>query len=169
MIGISKALETDLRARGYSEADIVTLFGPKAHRGELRVVYQRNADGDRTAALPSSRHMYYVQKGWTAVAIGDEAPARPAERRELPASMADHAKADRRAVYRRGEAEAIYSTRQHADLEAKGWTFVRLETPRESYLATRNKPYPSAAELTHAATLPHVDEAPAAAAPAGKE
>ena len=54
---------------------MLRLFGKDAHRGQLRVIYQRTPSSDRTAGLPSSRHMYYVAKGWTAIAIDDDAPA----------------------------------------------------------------------------------------------
>jgi hypothetical protein len=78
MIGISKELETDLAARGYSGEDVARLFNSRCYEGEIRVIYQR-PNGDRTSALPSSRHMqYYGVKGWTAVAIADEEPAVPA-------------------------------------------------------------------------------------------
>jgi hypothetical protein len=155
MIGIAPELMETLRARGHSDADIMRLFGNRPHRGELRVLYDRGGNGNLTSGLPSSRHMYYVQRGWIAVAIVDEPIAQPRERGDVPPSIADHAKADRRAVYRNGSREAIFSMREHASLEAKGWQYVRLASEREQYMETRQGRRLSAEESAIAAALPH--------------
>jgi hypothetical protein len=102
--------------------------------------------------------MAYVARGWTAVAVVDDPP--PAPRREpvtLSEQLAEYAKADRRALYRKGDQEAIYSTRQHADLSAKGWEFVRLTTAREDYIGTRQGRTLSREEAALAASLEHVE------------
>ena len=79
MIGLSESLAADLTARGYTESDVAQLFDSRAWKGEIRVIYRRHPDReDFTSPLPSSRHMYYVAKGWTAVAIED--PPGDAER-----------------------------------------------------------------------------------------
>lgn len=121
MIGVSKQLATDLAARGYSEADVLRLFGPKAHRGELRIVYERTP-WRRSHVWPAVVTSYGVLlQGLVAVAIQDEPPRRSrAALLSLPERIAQHAKADRRALYRRGDQEAVFTTRQHANLAAKG-------------------------------------------------
>ena len=70
MIGTSKDVQRVLET--YPPAEVENWFSPRAHLGEIRVKYARNADGtDRTAWLPSSRHMVYVAKGWTCVEIDE--------------------------------------------------------------------------------------------------
>ena len=65
MVGISEAVEKQLAA--YPPEAVERWFGPRANFGEVRVRYARNAEGtDITSWLPSSRHMAYVAKGWTA-------------------------------------------------------------------------------------------------------
>jgi hypothetical protein len=86
MIGISNELLEQLRARGHSDIEIARLFGPRAHKGELRIVYQRQ-NGVRTSPLPSSRHMCYVSRGMTAVAIAEDVEP-PRADRDLTAAEA---------------------------------------------------------------------------------
>jgi hypothetical protein len=66
----SYRLEQELRAK-FSEDEIDRFFSPASYLGELRLIYQRG-DTDFTSGLPSSRHMAYVAKGWTAVRIHSE-------------------------------------------------------------------------------------------------
>jgi hypothetical protein len=53
MIGVSKELEQELRAR-YSQDQIDRFFSSKSHLGEIRLYYARHAAGtDLTAPMPS--------------------------------------------------------------------------------------------------------------------
>ncbi len=72
MIGLAPELSAELAKRGFTEQDVLRLFSREAHKGDLRIIYQRSPSSDRTAGLPSSRHLYYVSKGWVAVAVVDE-------------------------------------------------------------------------------------------------
>jgi hypothetical protein len=129
MIGITKELANDLAERGYSEADILETFGPKAHRGgELRVIYDRG-NGDLTAPLPSSRHMYYIAKNWTAVALAADAPIVKPEPIELSAELSEHGRNDRVGVWKRGDDRLLSSCRNALTLLGKGWEFVGLADP----------------------------------------
>jgi hypothetical protein len=69
MIGISKEL-----AAKYPAEQLAVWFGYHAHLGEVRVRYARSKTDSNTLTswLPSSRHMDYVAKGWTAVDIDAE-------------------------------------------------------------------------------------------------
>jgi hypothetical protein len=165
MLGITKELEGELAKRGYTETDLLRLFGKQAHKGSLNIVYQR-PNGDRTSGLPSSNHCYYVgQKGWTAVAIVDDPP--PAPRRE-PATPSEKiaalAKGDVQALYRKGAQEAVFSTRHHENLSGKGFEFVREISPREDYLLKVGSKTLSPEEQAIADRLLHVGtDAPKAA------
>ena len=68
MIGCSKEVEQQLAA--YPREAVENWFNRHGCVGEIRLRYARNAEAtDITSFLPSSRHMYYVAKGWTAVEI----------------------------------------------------------------------------------------------------
>ena len=67
MIGVSEELLRDLQQR-FTAVEIAQFFSGRANRGQILLTYARQ-NGDRTSALPSSRHMSYVSRGWTAVAI----------------------------------------------------------------------------------------------------
>ena len=101
MIGVAPALAAEFTARGYSDNEVARLLGPMAHKGELRLVYSR-PNGDLTTALPSSKHLYHVGKGFEAVAIAD--PPAPVDTTPIVISpdLREHANHDRVAVWARG-------------------------------------------------------------------
>ena len=68
--GVSSQVLDALKAK-YSDAEILTLFSRGAHLGDVRLRYDKG-NGDLTCWLPSSMHMYYAGKGWTAVELADE-------------------------------------------------------------------------------------------------
>lgn len=147
--GISEAV-----AAQFSESELARLFGPEAYRGEVRVRYQRQ-NGDLTSPLPSSRHLAYVAKGWTAVEVVEE-PVPATERRAvLSSEMAEHARHDRIGIWERDGREIAQSCRQAPRLLRDGWAFVRLASERELYLDSRCGRQPSAEEAARAATLAH--------------
>ncbi len=115
-------------------------------------------NGDRTSPLPSSRHMYYVQKGWTAVSIADDPTPARTEDVNGPADIAEAARHDKAAHYRRGDDESIFSTRQHASLVAKGWSFVGLadEARLRAYAEKRPRP-PDVIEQTEGPNATRVE------------
>jgi len=63
VIGVSEDI-----AKRYTDTDLARLFDKFGHHGEVRVIYER-PNGDRPSPLPSSRHLSYVSKGWTAVRL----------------------------------------------------------------------------------------------------
>jgi hypothetical protein len=125
MLGITKELAAELAARGYTEADVARLFGRHAQQGELRVRYAR-PNGDLTSPLPSSRHMQYVAKGWTAASLDIEAEPARTEPTDVPAEILEHARHDRIAEWQRGEDQILSSCRNAASLIEKGFTFAGL-------------------------------------------
>jgi hypothetical protein len=127
-IGISEELAADLASRGYPEANVLKLFSPKAHHGEVRVIYDRG-NGDLTAPLPSSRHMHYVSKGWAAVALASDAPVVKPEPIELSAELSEHGQNDRVGVWKRGDDRLLSSCRNALTLLGKGWEFIGLADP----------------------------------------
>src|SRR3954464_8964265 len=140
-------------AAQYNEAELAGLFGPEGHRGEVRVRYQRGASGDITSPLPSTRHLAYVAKGWTAVAVVEE-PARAVEKPVVvPPAVANHAQHDRSAVWTRGDSTIIQSCKHAPKLLQSGWAFVRLTSCREMYLDSLHGRTPSRDEAAKAATL----------------
>lgn len=125
MHGIDPKLMTTLYGRGLSDNDIAGLFGPRAHKGELRVRYDRG-NGDLTSALPSSRHGDYLSKGWTAVELAEEPSAENPDWPAVPAEIAEHAKHDRVGIWERGRDRLESSCRNAASLLAKGYVFAGL-------------------------------------------
>ena len=129
MIGLSESLAADLTARGYTDSDVAQLFAPQAWKGEIRVIYRRHPDReDFTSPLPSSRHMDYIAKGWTAVAIEDPPAARLRANHQRargdPRSMAATISAG---VWRRGTRRRSNRPVANAQsLLSKGWTFAGL-------------------------------------------
>ena len=123
MLGITESLADELAARGYSENDVARIFGPKAHEGELRIIYSRGNARDLTSPLPSSRHMYYLQRGFEAVAIADD-PSQPVEQLvSVPAEIQEYARHDRVGIWSRKNGRDIMnsSCRNAAALLSKGW------------------------------------------------
>jgi hypothetical protein len=144
MIGISEELAVDLAARGYTDADVARIFGPKAYAGELRVIYDRG-NGDRTSPLPSSRHAYYYgAKNWVAVAIADD-PAQAGDQLvDVPTHIQESG--DRMAVWsRKGGRDTTHaSCKQAASMLSKGWTFVELCDEERLRAVAEARPIPSA-------------------------
>ena len=127
MIGLSESLAADLTARGYTDSDVAQLFAPQAWKGEIRVIYRRHPDReDFTSPLPSSRHMDYIAKGWTAVAIEDPPAPIESEPISVPDDIAEHGRNDRAGVWQRGTDEIESSCRHAQSLLSKGWTFAGL-------------------------------------------
>jgi cold shock CspA family protein len=81
--------------------DLQRLFGKFAHLGEMFVRYAR-PNGDLTAPLPSSHHMTYVAKGWTAVSIDEPTPAEKAPAIVIPGEILGHGRHDRVGIWTRG-------------------------------------------------------------------
>jgi len=125
MLGIDQKLMTKLYGRGLSDDDVAGLFGPRAYKGELRVRYDRG-NGDLTSPLPSSRHLYYASKGWTAVEIAEEPPTVNPDWPDVPAEIQEHAKHDRFGIWERGRDRLQSSCRNAASLLTKGYAFVGL-------------------------------------------
>jgi hypothetical protein len=69
--------------------------------------------------------------------------------------IADAARQDKAAHYRRGNAESIFSTRQHAALVAKGWEFIGLADEARLRAYAEQRPWPPAV-----AEEPTADNAP---------
>lgn len=155
MIGVAPALAAEFTARGYSDNEVARLLGPMAHKGELRLVYSR-PNGDLTTALPSSKHLYYVGKGFEAVAIAD--PPAPVDTTPIVTSpdLREHANHDRVAVWARGADRLESSCRNAFQLIAKGWAFVALADADRRKAAAEARPFP---EEPAAAPLADTSEA----------
>jgi hypothetical protein len=143
MIGISAQLATDLADRGYSDAEIAQLFDPRAHKGEVRVIYAR-PNGDRTSPLPSSRHSYYhFAKGWVAVALENDAdPVNDAEI-EVSPEILEYAAQDRVAIWKRDKDQIEVSCRNARNLLARGWSFEGLASEERRRAVAEAKPVPA--------------------------
>ena len=118
MIGISMELEADLKQRGYSEADVLQFFGPKAYKGQLAWFTSPRPAIVRPGCLRISTPTTSAVDGW---------PSRSQmTRQRRPHRAMSHrcrnlyATGDRMALYRKGKQEAIFSTQQHANLVRKG-------------------------------------------------
>ena len=137
MIGISKDI-----ANRFSESELLRLFGPSAHKGEIRVRYAR-PNGDLTAPLPSSRHMQYAAKGWTAVSIDEPEAPTPQAEIVVPADILEHANHDRVGIWTRGADSHESSCRNAQSLIAKGWTFAGLADETRRRLVAEARPVPA--------------------------
>ena len=85
MIGVSEDI-----AKRYTDTDLARLFDKFGHHGEVRVIYER-PNGDRPSPLPSSRHLSYVSKGWTAVEIVDTPVSADITAIVISSDIRDHA------------------------------------------------------------------------------
>jgi hypothetical protein len=127
MIGVSAGLEQELRSK-FTQDEIDRFFAPQGHLGELRLQYDRG-NGDLTSPLPSSRHMYYAQKGWTAVVLYSEPAPEHREPIDIPPVIAEHARNDRIGVWKRRDDQIVSSCRNAFSLLGKGFQFVGLANP----------------------------------------
>ena len=65
------------------------LFDSRAWKGEVRVRYAR-PNGDLTSPLPSSRHLYYVSKGWVAASLDAPEATTPEVEIVVPDDLAEY-------------------------------------------------------------------------------
>jgi hypothetical protein len=98
-------------------------------------------------ALPSAGESWNTladrsREGWTAVSIADDPTPARTEDVNVPADIAEAARHDKAAPYRRGDDESIFSTRQHASLVAKGWSFVGLADEARLRAYAEKRPWP---------------------------
>jgi hypothetical protein len=145
IVGVSSELEAQLRGK-YSQDEIDRFFNPHAHFGELRLVYARNSETtDRTSPMPSSRHMQYVSKGWTAVELFEEAVSAATPVIDVPAEIRQYAEGDKVGIWKRANAQIESSCRNALSLLSKGYEFVGLADEARLRAIGEARPWPPAA------------------------
>ena len=129
-------------ARRYSPAQLAKLFGPGGEH--IRVIYER-PNGDRTSPISSSLHSTYAGKGWKAVEVYSDPEVERAAPIEVPATIAEHARHDRVAIWKRGDDVLEVSCRQALSMLTKGYVFSGLAGEARRSALSRARPWPPAA------------------------
>ena len=107
------------------------------------MIYRRHPDReDFTSPLPSSHHVYYVARGFEAVAIADP-PEGPNDAEIVgPQDILDHGRNDRVGMWTRGTDSLESSCRNASALLSKGWEFAGLSDEKRLRAVAEGRPWP---------------------------